>query len=45
VYLFPAIGGASVASGYFPQSRLDVIGETVMERIASGEYDYRKNSV
>ena len=31
--------------GILPGGRLDVIGETVMERIASGEYDYRKNSV
>lgn len=45
VYLLSAIGGASVGSGYFDESRLAAIGETVMERIASGEYDYRKNSV
>lgn len=45
VYLLSAIGGASVSSGYFSGSRLGVIGEVVMERIASGEYDYRKNSI
>ena len=45
VYLLSAIGGASVVSGYFDESRLSAIGETVMERIASGEYDYRKNSI
>lgn len=45
VYLLSAIGGASVGSGYFAGSRLAAIGETVMARIASGEYDYRKNSI
>ncbi|HQD26163.1 PH domain-containing protein [Methanoculleus thermophilus] len=45
VYLLSAVGGASVSSGYFAGSRLAAIGETVMERIASGEYDWRKNSV
>jgi len=45
VYLLSAIGGASVASGYFDEGRLAAIGETVMERIASGEYNWRKNSV
>ena len=45
VYLLSAIGGASVSSGYFSEERLGVIGETVMERIASGEYDYRKNRI
>jgi putative membrane protein len=45
VYLLSAIGGANVSSGYFSGSRLGVIGEVVMERIASGEYDYRKNSI
>jgi len=45
VYLLSAIGGASVGSGYFDEGRLAAIGETVMARIASGEYDYRKNSV
>ncbi|MCT8337623.1 hypothetical protein FKB36_09045 [Methanoculleus sp. Afa-1] len=45
VYLLSAIGGASVGSGYFEEGRLAAIGETVMARIASGEYDYRKNSI
>jgi putative membrane protein len=45
VYLLSAVGGASVSSGYFAGSRLAAIGETVMERIASGEYDWRKNSI
>jgi len=45
VYLLSAIGGASVGSGYFDEGRLAAIGETVMARIVSGEYDYRKNSV
>lgn len=45
VHLLSAVGGASVSSGYFAGSRLAAIGETVMERIASGEYDYRKNSI
>jgi len=45
VYLLSSTGGASVSSGYFSEDRLDVIGETVMERIASGEYDYRKNRI
>lgn len=45
VYLLSSTGGTSVSSGYFPGVRLGVIGETVMERVASGEYDWRKNSV
>lgn len=45
VHLLSAIGGASVGSGYFEEGRLAAIGETAMERIASREYDYRKNSV
>lgn len=45
VHLLSAIGGASVGSGYFSGSRLAAIGDVVMERIAGGEYDYRKNSV
>lgn len=45
VYLLSAIGGASVGSGYFDEGRLAAIGKTVMARIASGEYDYRKNSI
>ncbi len=45
VYLLSAIGGASVGSGYFAGSRLAAIGEIAMARIASGEYDYRKNSI
>ncbi|MGI5938718.1 PH domain-containing protein, partial [Methanoculleus thermophilus] len=45
VYMLSSTGGASVSSGYFPKSRLNSIGQRVMERIASGEYDYRKNSI
>jgi len=45
VHLLSSTGGTSVSSGYFPGVRLGVIGETVMERVASGEYDWRKNSV
>lgn len=45
VHLLSSTGGTSISSGYFPASRLRAIGETVMERIASGEYDWRKNSV
>jgi putative membrane protein len=45
VHLLSSTGGTSVSSGYFPASRLRAIGETVMERIASGEYDWRKNSI
>ena len=45
VDLLSSTGGASISSGYFSESRLGAIGETVMERIASGEYDWRKNSV
>ncbi|WP_292392230.1 hypothetical protein [Methanoculleus sp. UBA303] len=45
VYLLSSTRGTSVSSGYFPASRLRAIGEIVMERIASGEYDYRKNSI
>jgi len=45
VYLLSAIGGASVGSGYFDEGRIAAIGETVMERIASGEYDWQKNSI
>jgi len=45
VYMLSSTGGASVSSGYFPGSRLAAVGEVVMERIASGEYDYRKNSI
>ncbi|MDV2481954.1 PH domain-containing protein [Methanoculleus sp. Wushi-C6] len=45
VYLLSSRGGTSISSGYFSEDRLGVIGETVMERIASGEYDWRKNSV
>jgi putative membrane protein len=44
VYLLSSTGGTSISSGYFSKNRLGAIGETVMERIASGEYDYRKNS-
>lgn len=45
VYLLLAIGGTSVSLRYFSGNRLVAIGETVMERIARGEYDYRKNSI
>ena len=45
VYLLSSTGGTSVSSGYFSGSLLGAVGETVMERIASGEYDYRKNCV
>lgn len=45
VYMLSSTGSASISSGYFPESRLAAVGETVMERIASGEYDYRKNSI
>ncbi|WP_292517983.1 PH domain-containing protein [Methanoculleus sp.] len=45
VYLLSSTGGTSISSGYFSGSRLGVIGETVLERIASGEYDWRKNSI
>ena len=45
VHLLSSTGGTSVLSGYFPASRLRAIGETAMERIASGEYDWRKNSI
>jgi len=45
VYMLSSTGGASISSGYFPESRLAAVGEIVMERIASGEYDYRENSI
>jgi putative membrane protein len=45
VYLLSSTGGTSISSGYFFENRLGAIGETMMERIASGEYDWRKNSV
>ncbi|PKL58383.1 MAG: hypothetical protein CVV34_02575, partial [Methanomicrobiales archaeon HGW-Methanomicrobiales-5] len=45
VYLLSSTGGTSISSGYFFENRLGAIGETVMERIASGEYDWRRNSV
>jgi putative membrane protein len=45
VYFLSSTGGTSISSGYFFENRLGAIGETVMERIASGEYDWRKNSV
>ena len=45
VHLLSSTGGTSISSGYFPGSRLGAVGEIVMERIASGEYDYRKNSI
>ncbi|KLK87877.1 hypothetical protein SZ63_07560 [Methanoculleus sediminis] len=45
VYLLSAVGKASISSGYFSGSRLAAIGETVMERIASGEEGCRKNSI
>jgi len=45
IYLLSSIGGSSITSGYFPERDLNTIGEIVMERIASGDYDYRKNSL
>jgi len=45
VYMLSSTGSASISSGYFPENRLAAVGEIVMERIASGEYDYRKNSI
>ncbi|MFA7199262.1 MAG: PH domain-containing protein [Methanoculleus sp.] len=45
VYLLSSTGGTSISSGYFFENRLGAIGETMMERIASGEYDWRKNSI
>jgi len=45
VYMLSSTGSASISSGYFPENRLAAVGEIVMERIASGEYDYRENSI
>jgi putative membrane protein len=45
IYLLSSIGGSSITSGYFHERDLNAIGENVMERIASGDYDYRKNSL
>jgi putative membrane protein len=45
VHLLSSTGGTSVSSGYFSGVRLGAIGETVMERVTSGEYDWRKNGV
>jgi putative membrane protein len=45
VYMLSSTGSSSVTSGYFPESHLNRINEIVMDRIASGEYDYRQNSI
>lgn len=45
IYLLSSIGGSSITSGYFHERDLNAIGEIVVERIASGDYDYRKNSL
>jgi len=45
IYLLSSTGGSSITSGYFPERDLNAVGEIVMARIASGDYDYRKNSL
>jgi len=45
VYMLSSTGSSSISSGFFPENRLAAVGEIVMERIASGEYDYRENSI
>lgn len=45
VYLLSSTGSSSITSGYFPESHLNRINETVMDRIAGGRYDYRQNSI
>lgn len=45
VYMLSSTGSSRISSGYFPESRLNRINEIVMDRIASGRYDYRLNSI
>ncbi|MFA6710690.1 MAG: PH domain-containing protein [Candidatus Methanomethylophilaceae archaeon] len=45
VSLLSSAGGASVRSGYFSERELSKISSIMLERIANGEYDFRKSSV
>lgn len=45
VYMLSSTGGSSIMSGYFPERHLERINEIVMDRITSGRYDYRANSI
>jgi putative membrane protein len=45
VYMLSSTGSSSITSGYFPEGHLNRLNEIVMDRIASGRYDYRLNSV
>ncbi len=44
VSLLSSLGGVKIQSGYFDVGELNRIHETVMDRIRTGKYDYRKAS-
>lgn len=45
VYMLSSTGSSSISSGYFPRRLLNRINEIMMDRITSGKYDYRLNSI
>jgi len=45
VHLLSSTGSKSISSGLFSEEQLDRIGDTVMERMASGKYDHRLNGI
>jgi putative membrane protein len=45
VYMLSSTGSSSISSGYFPGNLLNSVNKIVMDRIISGKYDYRKNSI
>lgn len=45
VSMLSPLGNRSVQSGYFDAEELGKISETMMDRLSSGKYDYRKNGI
>lgn len=45
ISLLSSMGERTITSGYFPESELSKIAERIIERISTGEYDYRLNGI
>jgi uncharacterized membrane protein YdbT with pleckstrin-like domain len=45
VSVLSSAGSADIKSGYFDERELSKISSIMLERIANGEYDFRKSSI
>ena len=45
ISLLSSMGTKKMISGYFPKEELSEIGDTMMDRLKDGNFDYKKNSI